>query len=246
MSPPGAERRDRHLPSQLGALAVLFLAILCATSCTVVVNGTVRPPLGVKQILLDKDELAELIGQSFRADSKFPPRFGGDRLLRPLRLVSPLKCAGVAYQLSATTYNTSKPQTIAEESWWNAGSYRHDHLTVVSVSEAVVALPTAQAANALFATATRQWQGCDGKTLVNPAGRSEISDVRLANSVLAATIAADTGFNVVLQTARALGVRANCVVEVSVPFFNDSMRKTAATDVAHAMMNKISAAGSGC
>jgi hypothetical protein len=227
-------------------LAALFLVIPGATGCTAVVTGAVRPPLGVKQILLNGHELTQLVGQSFRADPKFPPDIGSDRLLRHFSRVSPPECAGVVYQLSSTTYDKSEPQRIAEESWWNAGSYLRGHLTVVNVFEAVVALPSAQAATAVFATATGQWRSCDGKTVVNPAGRNAISDVRLANSVLGATVAADIGLNVVMRTARAIGVRANCVVEVSVPFFNDSVRKTAATDVAHAMMNKIRAVSSEC
>ncbi|ORA39541.1 hypothetical protein BST20_08525 [Mycobacterium branderi] len=224
----------------------MLLAMLWVASCTVVVNGAARPAPGVQQILLDNDELTTLIGQSFRADPNAPRRIGGDHLLRDISVMSPLECAGVIHQLSTTTYQRSKPQDVAEEMWWNAGSYQHDHLTVVGVFEAVAALPTAQAADAVFATAVRQWQGCNHKTVVDPSDRYEISDVRLTNSVLAATVAADIGFNDMMQTARALGVRAKCVVEVTVPLFDKSRRKTAAIDVAHTMMNKVGAVSSEC
>lgn len=241
---PGRHVADR--PNHRGVLAALLLAMLWVTSCTVVVNGAARPAPGVKGILLDNDELTTLIGQSFRADPNAPRHFGSDHPLRDFSVMSPLECAGVVHQLSTTTYQRSKPQSVAEEVWWNAGSYQHDHLTVVGVFEAVAALSTAQAADAVFATAVQQWQGCSHKTVVDRSDRYEISDVRLTNSVLAATVAADFGFNDVMQTARAVGVRAKCVVEVIVPLFDESPRKTAAIDVAHMMMNKIGAVSSDC
>jgi hypothetical protein len=83
-----------------------------------------------------------------------------------------------------------------------------------------------------------------------------ISDVRVANSTVAAT---NTATSVLpnmpplrpTPQARALGVQSNCLVEVQVVFFGERRPSdpgsadvnTSALDVAHAMMDKVSALG---
>lgn len=41
------------------------------------------------------------------------------------------------------------------------------HVKVISVKESVVALSSADAADALFATLTQQWKGCNGTTVTS-------------------------------------------------------------------------------
>ena len=81
-----------------------------------------------------------------------------------------------------------------------------------------------------------------------------ISDVRVADSVVAATLSIDTQLPGIPSTgprpeARAIGVRGNCLVEVDVAFFGSTspsdqgsgdVHRTA-IDIAHALMDKVSA-----
>jgi PknH-like extracellular domain len=85
----------------------------------------------------------------------------------------------------------------------------------------VVALSSAGTADALFATLTQQWKGCNGTTVTSdfpsgPGPTAVITDVRAADSVLAATVEAGNSFPI--TSARAVGVRVSCLVEVTSPF----------------------------
>lgn len=66
--------------------------------------------------------------------------------------------------------------------------------------------------------------------------------MHVANSVLAATVEV-TQDDMPRQTARALGVRVNCIVEVALlmtPESGSTDPDTSAIDVAHLMMDKVS------
>ena len=123
--------------------------------------------------------------------------------------------------------------------------------------EGVVALPSAEQAQALFAKFPSQWQQCKGKTMTEQTGpistTTVIGDVRVADSVVAATNTATATLPNMpaLQPtpqSRAIGVRLNCLVEVEVVFFGDRRPSdpgtgdpdTSATDIARAMMDRVS------
>jgi hypothetical protein len=128
---------------------------------------------------------------------------------------------------------------------------------VTSVKEAVVSLPTAAEAEALFAKFAEQWRICDGTTSLLTGSmfklNAKTSNVQNADSVVAATVS--TGFSspgsdaAVIPAGRAIGVRGDCLVEVEVDFFNAANRSrqtvadvnAAAIDIAHAMMDNVSA-----
>ena len=230
---------------RFGRVVLPLLAMLLTAACTRTVDGSVRPARGltprpltgqnVRQALLDSSELWNITGQRFQSRAEFPSRFGGRDLLFPLD-ASPSGCAGVVFELDESGYETADVGNIAQESWWTVGVHG---VKIIDVSEAVVALPTAVAADALFARFTREWNRCNGTTvhLNFPSGgdpTAAISDVRAADSVLAATVESFHS----LISARAVGVRVNCLVEVDVSFFRDPDRT--AVDVAHRMMDEIS------
>lgn len=246
-------------------VAAPLVAVALATGCTSVVAGTVRPAVGlkprpvtgqtVKGVLLDGAALSKLLDQSFTAKSELPPRFGGSEMLqRAFGVVSPAGCVGVTTMMEQSVYASGQVKYVARETWWNA----RGPANVISVAEGAVALSTAAEAAALFAKFSRQWARCDGATVTLDAGRiafsDKISEVRVADSVLAATISIETRLagsppSGSRPEARAIGVRGNCIVEVDVAFF--SMRSpsdqgsgefdTAAVDIAHAMMEQVSA-----
>jgi PknH-like protein len=235
-----------QLLGRVGAIAVL---LLMATGCTVPVDGNVAPapdlkprPLhgdSAKQVLLDAGELTQVLGQSLRSDPDSPPRFGGRDMLFETRS-SPADCKGVAFELQRSVYGSANIQKIGRESWWSTGA---GHAKVISVSEVVVAVPTAKEATALFTKFSSQWQQCNGTTVIDSLSSGEpfmtvaISDVRTENSVVAATVKNRLSTTVV--NSHALGVRLNCLVEAAVAYFTDHADDSA-VDVAHRMMDKVS------
>ncbi len=231
-----------------------------------VVQGTAEPAPNIKprpltgetirQVLLDDATLSRMLSQPFVA--RKPPEFGGpEKLDQRDAAVSPAGCLGVTAMLQKSVYQSAQPaqvKDVASESWWNNG----EPAQVISVIEGVVTLPSAAQAEALFAQFSEQWQKCNGTTTTEQTGpistTNVISDVRVANSIVAAT---NTATSVLpnmpaLQPtpqARAAGVRLNCLVEVEVVFFGErrpsdpgsANLETSATDIAQAMMDKISA-----
>jgi len=162
----------------------------------------------------------------------------------------------VTAMLQKSVYSSADVQDVASESWWNNG----DPAQVISVIEGVVALSTAADAEALFAKFSEQWQQCNATTTTEQNGpistTNAISDIRATKTFVAATNTATSTLPNMpalrpTPQARALGVRLNCLVEVQVVFFGDRRSSdpgsadpnTSAIDIAHAMMDKVSALG---
>jgi len=254
-------RRRRTVGSAL-ALAVVAASVV---GCGGVVDGTAKPAPNLKprpltgQIVswvpLDDVALSRMLGQPFVA--RQPPEFGGpDKLFQPDNQTSPAECRGVTMMLQKSVYESAGVKDVAYESWWNNG----DPAQVISVMEGVVALPTAAQADALFAKFSQQWRQCNGTTSTEQTGpistTNVISDVRVADASKTIVAATNTATAVLpnmpplLPTpqARAVGVRLNCLVEVEVVFFGDRRPSdpgsanldTSGTDIAHAMMDKVS------
>jgi Tfp pilus assembly major pilin PilA len=247
----------------VGSATALVVVAVLTMSCGAVVDGTAKPapnlkprPLTgktVRQVPLDDVALSGMLSQPFVA--RMPPTFGGpDKLFQPDIQGSPAGCLGVTEMLQKSVYGSAEVKDVASESWWNNG----EPAQVISVMEGVVTLPTAVQAEALFAKFSAQWQRCNGMTTTEQTGpistTNAISDVRITNTVVAATNTATAvlpNMPPLLPTpqARAIGVQLNCLVEVEVVFFGDRRSSdpgsanldTSAVDIAHAMMDKVSA-----
>lgn len=220
-----------------------------ATSCAAVVGGTARPGTGItprpvigstiEQALLDRAELAKVLDLSIKALQ--PPRLGGSKKLFHIVAPGPNECLGVLAELQSTSYQSADVQDVAWESWLDA---KTNPAVTIAVDEGVVALPTAVEADSLFATFAQQWSRCNGKTADYRSQSYRITDVRLTDSVLAATVQTSP-----TPIARAIGVRVNCVIEVKVPLSDDGGAsrggvsadpETRAIDIARLMMDKVS------
>jgi PknH-like protein len=243
------------------ATACTVVAALAA-GCGSVVAGTAKPapnlkprPLSgrtVEHVLLDGKVLSRMLGQPLVA--RQPVKFGGaDRLDEREAPAESADCLGVSAMLQKSVYDSADVQNVASVSWWNDG----DPAQVISVMEGVVALPSAQQAQALFAKFPEQWQRCKGQTTTEETGpistTTVIDDIRTLDSLVAATNTATATLPNMpaLQPtpqARAIGVRLNCIVEVEIVFFGDRQGSdpgsadpdTSAVDVAQAMMEKVS------
>ncbi|HZU48578.1 MAG TPA: sensor domain-containing protein [Mycobacterium sp.] len=234
---------------RVGAIAASVIAALLATSCSAVVAGQARPVAGIaprpvigvtiQQALLGKAELSKLLDQS--VSTLQPPRYGGATKLFRSLVPGAGDCLGVLAEMQSSSYRSADVRDVAWESWLDA---RTAPAAVIAVDEGVVALPTAAEANALFAAFADQWNRCDGKAATYRDQTYRITDVRVADSVLAATLQTSPTL-----VARAIGVRVNCLVEVKVPFSADARSapgspasdpETRAIEVARLMMDKIS------
>lgn len=252
-----------------GLVAIpLFLVLLAvlAEGCHVTVGGSAHsapsappsPPTGstIKQALLDGDALAKFLNQPFKISSGFPPLFGGrEELDGRYESASPAECVGVVYMTQKSAYQSADIRNIAREVWQHDGR----SVKVDEVDESVVSLPTAADAEALFANFSAQWKACDGQTLTLPSGtfvQDTITQVRVVNSVVAATVSLGpdrTKHPIVasIPKARAVGVRANCLVEVDVWFFGNTYPSdqgtaninTSAIDIANLIMDRIGGLG---
>lgn len=255
----------RNGPVRIGlARAVALLGIgLLAAGCTVVTGGKAQPPprlthrsvsgQTIRQVLLDDSTLSQILNEPFVIDRRLPPRFGGPEALQdsgsPLRV----DCLGVAQMLDQSVYEPGKVNDVAVETWRHAAK----SATLTGLKEGVVSLPTAADANALFANFSQQWQRCNGQAVLLPDPvlrlKAQITDVQIDPAVLAGTVSIALGSSgtdpVAIPAGRAIGVQGNCLVEVEVDFFNTSSRSLrgsgtvngAAVDIAHIMMDRISA-----
>ena len=250
----------------VGPVMALTVIATLAVGCGAfggVVQGTAKPAPNLKprpltgatvgQVLLDDAALSRMLNQPFVA--RKPAVLGGpEKLYDTDRSVSPADCLGVTAMLQKTVYQPAEVTDVASEAWWNNG----EPAQVISVIEGVVALPSDTQAEALFARFSQQWQRCQTTTTTERTGpistTNAIGDVRVVDSVVAAT---NTATSVLpnmpaLQPtpqARAIGVRMNCLVEVEVVFFGERRSSdpgsgdinTSAIDIAHAMMDRVSA-----
>jgi hypothetical protein len=233
----------------IGVIAVGVTVALAAAGCSTVVTGVGQPAAGmaprpvtgvtIEQALLGNAELEKLLDQSVRTLQ--PPRYGGATKLFRTPVPSPNDCLGVLAEMQSSSYRSADVRDVVWESWLDAHSAP---ASVVAVDEGVVALPTTAEANALFATFAEQWHRCDGKAATYRDQTYRITDVRVADSVLAATLQTSPA-----PIARAVGVRVNCLVEVKVPFSGGARSapgtptgdpETRAIDIARLMMDKIS------
>lgn len=211
----------------------------------------------VKQVLLDNTELAKMLDQPFN-EAVSSQVYGGLDAMDDSD--TPGECVGVVEVAPTSVYESAGVESYARETW--DGTERGDgkvplHTQVMFVKEAVVALPSAADARALFAEFSQQWKRCDGQAVDQETRTPDpdeppplfgsdmhITDVRVSDNVLAASIALDKKSKA--PDTRAIGVQGNCLVEVLVAFTGadnptgSGDPKTSSTEVVQAMTDKIS------
>ncbi|OBH57556.1 hypothetical protein A5687_24300 [Mycobacterium mantenii] len=239
----------------------LVALVVLASGCTATTGGKAGPapssvphaltgPI-IKRALIDGAGLAKMLNQPFQTAPKFSEFGGSDKLGSAWENAQSADCLGVVHMMQRGPYRSAPIQNTVSEMWDHNGT----SVKVDNVDEGIVALRSAADANALFATFASQWRHCDGTTVTTPPvdvyGQNAISDVRVTDSVVAATVSMGSGPHSMLTTipeARALGVRGNCLVEVMVSFVPTSYPgdegtgdiNTSAIDIAHAVLDKLS------
>lgn len=233
------------------ALVVMCSALVTAAAgCADVVTGTAHPaanlkphPLTgpvIKDTMLTDTELSHVFDQAFEIDRS--PVFGGPaELFWDWPGAKQSDCAGLSKILIGETYTNAQVLNVAHEMWWDSHSHLSPVITVINLEEGVVALPSMAAADGMFAKFTQQWQRCVGARIQSGANvYYEVGEVHAEGSVVEATVENhDQTIN--LRESHALGVRNNCLVEVSITYYRDTAPapgKTA-SDIARQMLNKI-------
>ncbi|PJK22407.1 sensor domain-containing protein [Mycolicibacterium goodii] len=251
----------------VGKVSVLAASLVLLVGCTRIVDGSVEPaadlaprPLGaadIAKVLPAIDELSDILDQRMIEDTNGRRALAGgvedmaDGLATESD-ASPHDCVGAAAPMQRSVYESAEVTEVVSEGFEGD----EDGGAVLAAGVGVVALDSVAAANKLFDTFAEQWQDCDGTTvtIVKEAVRGgfftdRVTDVRVEDSVVAATVEfGHTLDRTTTPVARALGVRANCLVEVDVAYYSDPDSRpkgntdvdSVAIDIAHVMMDQIS------
>ncbi len=238
----------------LGAASVTALV----ASCTGIVGGSALPAPGLaphpvlgetlKKVLANAGQLTAALHQPVWPSNARPPMFGGIDTI-PNGLFSnpksgPRECLGIVLAIQQNSYRSADAavQQFAS-SEWNVGQSMDIKAFLVAVS--AVGIDTASGADAVFATFSRQWSHCNDTTVTvfdpnsdKVQSTDRITGVRVADSIISATVQAIDPDGSSLLVTRALGVRVNCIIETTVIYAGDP--GTGAVDIAHAMLDNVS------
>lgn len=244
--------------------AVVVLAVVAVATWLVLPDKSRDASTGitgetVKQVLLDGIELTKMLDQPFTTVTG-PPAYGGLEAMDDSS--TPGECVGVVDVAPRSVYASAGVQSYARETWIDSEPNR-DGFTpletqVMFVKEAVVALPSAADARALFAKFAEQWKSCDGHPVNDADPDSDgpphlhgtemhITDVRVTDDVLAASIVLDKSPKA--PDTRAIGVRGNCIVGVLIAFTGTENAtgsgdpQTSSIEAVQAMMDKVTKLG---
>lgn len=197
------------------------------------------PVRALAQVLPTADELATMLGTAGFLGQRVEG--GPDLLLQSVgeAQATPADCVSTGYGLQKTVYDAGPVRAVASQSW--AGGDASGPSS--SGSFGVVQFATADDAQAFFAGAADSWHRCNGETLVlqrpgsHASAASRITDVTVDQRIVAAVVMHDAGSTV----QRALGIAADCVVDVEISDLAgpDPMGAQDAVSVASAMLDKI-------
>jgi hypothetical protein len=195
------------------------------------------PARALDRVLPTSDELTGLLGSAGMMGQRV--RGGPDMLLANVGEAdaTPADCVSPTYRLQRVVYQAAPVQSVASESW-AGGSFDGPPL---SGFFGVVQFSSQAAAQAFFAASADKWHRCNGQTLVlnqpdHGAQRtSRITDVTVDGRMVSAMVMQDAGS----MTQRALGLAADCVVDVEISDINRLDGPQEAMRVADAMIDKV-------
>jgi hypothetical protein len=195
------------------------------------------PTRALEEILPSQEELAAILGSTGMMGQRV--QGGPDMLLANVSEAdaTPAECVSPTYRLQRVVYDAGPVQSVASQSW--AGGSLDG--PPVSGFFGVVQFSSEADAQAFFAASADKWYRCNGQTLVlnqpdHGAQRtSRITDVTVDGRMVSAMVMQDAGS----MTQRALGVAADCVVDVEISDINSLSGPREASGVASLMLNKV-------
>ena len=234
-------RATRSTIAALGACAVLAGCSSAPVDDAPVVRikEAAKPSVSrpLDQVLPTGDELVTILGT---------PGFmgqlvegGPDMLLQGVREseATPVECVSAGYRLQKVVYAASPVREVATQSW--AGGDLNG--PPLSGFFGAVKFATADDAKGFFAASADKWRRCNGQTMVlhqpehGADGVSRITDVVVDSTVVSAVLLHDDGSTI----QRALGVAADCVVDVEIADVDRGGGARGAVAVANLMLQKI-------
>jgi hypothetical protein len=235
----------RSPASTIAALSACVLLAGCTATAqdapVVHLTEAVKPsPVrALNQALPTPEEMAVILGS--RGFMGQLVEGGADMLLAGVRAseATPAECVSPTYRLQKVVYQTSPVRAVASRSW-AGGSFDGPP---VSGYFGVVRFATPADAEAFFAASADNWHRCNGQTMVlhqpehGADGTSRITDVTVDNRMVSALVMRDAGSTI----QRALGVAADCVVDVEITDANAG-GAPGAVGVANLMLQKIGVA----
>lgn len=205
----------RWLTSILGLMLV-------AAGCADTVAGSARPAPSLADVLPAAEETTSAVGN--RLDSYgFAPFIGGVEVMpdgfRTDDEASPIACIGVTDTMVRVVYEQVPVVEAARQSYFSLAP----GVKVSGADAAVIRLATAEAAETSYTEFTRQWQRCDGQTVVKRLRgttknelSATISDVAVSSATTSATVTVrDRRTGQTSRFDRAIGLRADDIAEVS-------------------------------
>jgi hypothetical protein len=195
------------------------------------------PVRALDRVLPTAEELTDVLGYPGVMGQRV--QGGPDMLLASIGEAdaTPADCVSPTYRLQRTVYDAGPVQSVASQSW-AGGSFDGPP---VSGFFGVVQFASEAAARAFFAAAADKWHRCNGQTLVlnqpdHGAQRtSRITDVTVDGRMVSAMVMQDAGS----MTQRALGLAADCVVDVEISDMNGLGGPQGAAGVANVMLAKV-------
>jgi hypothetical protein len=225
--------------------AIAGVAALLA-GCSHVVHGTASPAAKALHVLPTDDQISEAVGNGL-SNFGFQPFVGGPEILpdgfRNDAEASPIACIGVTDTTMRVVYEATPMVEAARQSYFTLDQ----HVAVTGADAAVIRMASAADAQRVFDDAVRQWRDCDGKTVekrlrgaTNAEVFAAIGDVATAEPLLSATLHTHPGSDGPTSFyQRALGVRGDSIVEVSLAVTGDGGHGLRAEAVAQAMLDKV-------
>ncbi|MGV0835181.1 sensor domain-containing protein [Mycolicibacterium thermoresistibile] len=215
--------------------------------CAATVTGTAVAPIALDRILPTAAELSDVLGAESAGFLGQLVEGDADTLLRGVGPAdaSPPDCVGATYRMQQVVYERSPVRAVATRPW-TGGDVADPAGPSVSAYLGVVELASADDAHDFFTATVQDWRRCDGQTVQlhqpdhGTRTLSTISDVVIDGAVVSAVVSHDAGQRV----QRALGVAADCIVDVEVSHPRAPVQDGAATDaveVVRLMLDKVSA-----
>ncbi len=203
--------------------AGVLLCLLASVGCAHTVNGTGAPAARAVTLLPTEGEISSSVGNVL-STFDFRPFVGGVEILpdgyRTEADASPVACVAVTDTAPRIVYEGAPVVEAARQSYFNL----NEGVDTSGADAAVIRFSTAEAARITFESFGRQWRQCDDVTVVKRTGNgkssevdAEVSGVDETDGVLSATVRTrPRSGGSAGRYARAIGVRADTIVEVSV------------------------------
>lgn len=233
-------------------LACGLLVVVAVAGCAHTVNGLPAPATRAAGLLPTEGEITTSVGNDLSTFG-FQPFVGGVEILpdgyRTDSDASPIACVAVTDTAPRVVYEAVPAIEAARQSYFNLDK----RVGTSGADAAVIRFSTASAAHSAFEKFARQWRQCDDVTVVKRTGDqkdsrvdAEISGVEETDSVLSATVrtrARPDGPPALYE--RAIGVRADTIVEVSLAVAPELERQspTPAVRTVGMMLDKVGPSG---